>query len=402
VKVEGYIKNIVKELYFGQALSAAEISRRTNKSLPVTNKLITDCLEEGFMFDIGYAPSTGGRRPQMYSLKPDVVYIVAVAMDQLITRIVIMDAQNNYVTDVCKIDLPLQASQEGLIIVTEAINQLIVTSGIDKTKIAGIGVGMPGFVDVYHGTNNSFLNAGDKHITSYIQEVTGLPVFLDNDSSLIALAEQKFGEARNYNNVMVINIGWGIGLGMLINGQLFRGDTGLAGEFSHIPVFINNKLCSCGKTGCLETEASLLVIVEKAIKGLKEGRLSMLNNMHLGSVEETTEAIMDAALKGDTFAVGLFSETGYNVGRGAAILIHLLNPSLIILSGRGAVANKLWLAPVQQAINEHCIPKIAAHTDVMISSMGYQAELIGAAALVMEHYDQIEHHIKNLRKPVLN
>jgi predicted NBD/HSP70 family sugar kinase len=400
-KEEGYFKNIVKELYFGQSLSLADISKRTNKSLPLTTKLLGDCLEEGFVIETGYAPSTGGRRPQMYSLRSEAVYVIAVAMDQLITRMVIIDGQNNYVTDVKRIDLPLEQSQEGIVIVTKALNELISNSKIEKEKIAGIGIGMPGFVDIHQGINNSFLNVGDKRMADYIQNEIGIPVFLDNDSSLIALAEQKFGKARNRDNVMVINIGWGIGLGMLINGQLFRGDTGMAGEFSHIPVFINNKLCSCGKTGCLETEASLFLLVEKAIRELKEGRLSMLTNMDLGSVEDTAKAIMEAAAKGDTFAVGLFSETGYNIGRGAAILIHLLNPSLIVLSGRGAAANKLWLAPVQQAINEHCIPKIAQHTEVMISSLGYQAELIGAAALVMEHYAQIQHHVKQLRKSVL-
>jgi predicted NBD/HSP70 family sugar kinase len=95
---------------------------------------------------------------------------------------------------------------------------------------------------------------------------------------------------------------------------------------------------------------------------------------------------MEAAYKGDTFAVELFSKAGYNLGLGITILITLLNPELIILSGRGAAAGKLWLAPIQQAINEHCIPKIAEETQIRISTLGQRADLIGAAALVMENY----------------
>ena len=225
---------------------------------------------------------------------------------------------------------------------------------------------------------------------SYIQSVINLPVVIDNDSSLIALAELRLGRARHKKNVMVINIGWGIGLGVIMNGEIFRGANGFAGEFSHIPLFTNNKLCSCGKTGCLETETSLLVIAEKAIEGLKKGKISILKNLSLEHVEHTYKTIMDAAAKGDKFAVELLSEAGYNIGRGVAILIHLLNPELIILSGRGSVAGKIWLAPIQQAINEHCIPKISENTEVKISSLGYDAELIGAAALVMEHYDTLD------------
>jgi predicted NBD/HSP70 family sugar kinase len=177
---------------------------------------------------------------------------------------------------------------------------------------------------------------------------------------------------------------------MVLSGKLFRGANGFAGEFSHIPLFTNNKLCSCGKTGCLETETSLLFIAEMAIQGLQEGRISVLKNLSLENVEETYKKIIDAAIMGDKFAIELFSEAGYNIGRGVAILIHLLNPELVILSGRGSAAGKIWMAPIQQAINEHCIPKISENTSIQISSLGYEAELIGAAALVMEHYDTID------------
>ena len=245
--------------------------------------------------------------------------------------------------------------------------------------------------------NHSFLKTGkNKSIISTIESATGIPVLIDNDSSLIALAELKFGAARNKQNVMVLNVGWGIGLGMIIDRELFRGANGFAGEFSHIPLFTNNKMCSCGKSGCLETETSLLVVTQKAIEGLQQGKLTSLKNLSIEHIEESSQAILDAAVKGDKFSIELLSEAGYNLGRGIAILIHLLNPELIVLSGRGLVAGKLWLAPIQQAINEHCIPKIAENTEVEISSLDYQAELIGAAALVMDHYDELSFIKKNV------
>ena len=268
------------------------------------------------------------------------------------------------------------------------LNDYIKNSGIPKDKIAGIGIGMPGFVDVIKGINHSFLKTErGTSIVDTIENVVGIPVLIDNDSSLIALAELKFGAAQEKQNAMVINVGWGVGLGMIMKGELFRGHNGFAGEFSHIPLFTNNKMCGCGKSGCLETEASLGVIAEKAIHGLQQGKLSILKNLSLEHIEATSEAIMDAAVKGDKFAIELLSEAAYNIGRGVAILIHLFNPELIVLSGRGSLAGKLWLTPIQQAINEHCIPKIAENTEIEISSLGYQAELIGAAAFVMEHYD---------------
>lgn len=387
-----YKRNIVKQFYFAQSLSCADLCDKMDKSLPLVTKLINELMEEGKVIETGLAPSTGGRRPLMYSIKPDILYIVAVSMDQLVTRIALMDMHNNYVGEIHKIDLPLANNVQALSILTEAIDSFIQKSGVEIHKIAGIGIAMPGFIDVQKGVNYSFLHGSEGSITKHISRVVGVPVFIDNDSSLIALAELRFGAAGDDKNVMVINMGWGVGLGLILDGELYRGDNGFAGEFSHIPVFTNNKLCSCGKNGCLETETSLLVLVEKAIEGLVAGRVSSLKGIPRDNPEEANNIIIKSALEGDQFAVELLSEIGYKIGRGVAILIHLLNPKLIVLSGRGSMAGKIWQAPIQQALNEYCIPRLAHNATISVSNLGYNAELIGAATLVMENFERIKEH----------
>lgn len=387
-------RQLEKHLYFSKMLSCTDLSILTNKSLPFTTRFLNELIEQGNVIETGYANSTGGRRPQMYSLRNDLNYIITVAMDQLITKIGILDMHNNLVGEIEKIELPLKDNYQALGQLKDSLIAFIEKSAILKEKVIGIGISMPGFVDVKKGINHSFLSSGSESIVTYLESEIGIPVLIDNDSSIIGLAEMRLGTARGLKNVMVINISWGVGLGMILNGQLFRGNNGFAGEFSHIPVFKDNKkICSCGKTGCLETETSLLAIIEKAITGLEKGKMSALNNLSFEHVEQSCQAIMDAASKGDTFSVELFSEAGYNLGLGIAILITLFNPELIILSGRGAAAGKLWLAPIQQAINEHCIPKIAEDTQIKISTFGRRVDLIGAAALVMENYERIEVHL---------
>jgi glucokinase-like ROK family protein len=383
-----YKKKIVKHLYFSNMLSCADLSDKIHKSLPVTTKMLGKLIEEGWVAETGFAASTGGRRAVMYSLKPDVLYLVAVAMDQLITRIAILNMHNNQVRATEVFELPLTKNPQALATLTEKIDEVIKRSGISKNNIAGVGIGMPGFVDAIKGINYTFLESEQGSLTQYISSKIKLPVFIDNDSRLIALAELMFGSARGKKNAMVINVGWGVGLGMILNGELFRGHNGFAGEFSHIPLFLNNKLCSCGKSGCLETETSLLVVIEKANKGLKEGKISLLKELSTEHAERAFQEIISAAGKGDKFAVERLSESGYNIGRGVAILIHLLNPELVILSGRGSSAGKIWQAPIQQALNEHCIPQLASNTEIVISSLGYQAEITGAAALVMENFEK--------------
>jgi predicted NBD/HSP70 family sugar kinase len=313
-------------------------------------------------------------------------------MDQLVTQIAILDMHNRNVNSIELFELPLTKNPDAPAALADKINEIISRSGIPKNKIAGIGIGMPGFVNSAKGINYTFLETADVTISQYISTKVKLPVFIDNDSRLIALAELKFGAARHRKNALVINVGWGVGLGLILEGELFRGHDGFAGEFSHIPLFLNNKLCSCGKSGCLETETSLLVVIEKARLGLESGKLSTLKDKELSAdhPEKAFLNIVAAAGKGDKFAVEILSEAGYNIGRGVAILIHLLNPEVVILSGRGSSAGKIWQAPIQQALNEHCIPVLSANTGVEISALGYNAELTGAAALVMENYEREE------------
>ena len=384
-------KEIIKLLYFNKFLSIASLSNTLQKSIPLILKIVNELIEEGSVIETGFAPSTGGRRAVMYSIKINLKYIVAVAMDQFVTRIALVDVNNEITGAIKKVELPLAKNENALNLLTNCISDFIKVQSIEKQKIIGVGIGMPGFIDLDKGLNYSFLDSGNEDIRDIISEAIGLPVFIDNDSSLVALAELKFGAAVNKKNAMVINIGWGVGLGMILNSKLFRGQNGFAGEFSHISLFTNNKLCSCGKMGCLETETSLLVIVEKAKQGLADGRTSVLKDQIFNvDIETAFELIVRAAQNGDQFAIELISKAAYEIGRGVSILIHLLNPEIIILSGRGAMAGRLWKAPMQQAINEYSIPRLAAHTEIEISALDNRAELIGAAALVMENFEKVD------------
>jgi len=393
------LKNlIVKQLYFDKALSCAELSELFDKSIPSITKAVNELMSDGFVVEQGYAPSSGGRRPLLYSIKPDAMYILAVAMDQLSTRIQLLDLFNHPVAESLTLELKLQDNNEALNILVKSINTYIAKTNIAKEKIAGIGIGMPGFVNVRQSINYTYLNAGGKSLALYLREQTGLPVYIDNDSSLIAIAEQKFGIAKAQQNVMVINLGWGIGLGMIVNGEIFRGHNGFAGELSHIPLSDDDALCACGKRGCLETVASMLVVSQKAIEGIKSGRVTSLKNTDTTPSKALGDDILEAAGKGDQFAIELLSDAAYKIGKALAILIHIMNPQTIVLSGRGARAGKILLAPIQQALHKYCIPRLAESTQLLISNLGFDAELIGAAVLMMENFDK---EVKTVAK-VLN
>ena len=392
-----HLKNmIIKCLYFDKAMSCAELSELFDKSIPSIAKAVSELIDEGFVIEQGYAPSSGGRRPLMYAINARAMHILAIAMDQLSTRIQLVDLLNNPVSDLVIFDLKLQGNAKALNVLVENINTYINNSGVAKDSIAGIGIGMPGFINPEKGINYTYLDAVNKTLTQHIADETGLNVYIDNDSSLIALAEQKFGIAKTQKEVMVINLGWGIGLGMIVNGEIFRGKNGFAGEFSHIPLSEDGALCACGKQGCLEAEASMLVVSKKAIEGIGQGRVTSLKQIDEAHSKQMGDAIMDAAMNGDQFAVELFTDAGYKIGKALAILIHIMNPMAIVLSGRGARVGKILMAPIQQALHKYCIPRLSKGTELLISNLGFDAELIGAAVLVMENFD------KEVKGPLIN
>lgn len=377
---------ILSKLYFEGTLSVVELSNMAGKSIPHVTKALQELATEGFITENGLAPSSGGRRATVYSLKAERLFIVAVAMDQLYTTVLIMDVLNNPVIPVETHALRLLNNNLAHEELVQIINGVIERSGVNRNRIAGIGIGMPGFTNTKLGINYSYLTPpGEETLLRYLERCLELPVHIDNDSSLIALSELKFGLAKGKEEVMVINVGWGIGLGMIVNGGIFRGFTGYAGELSHIPISESDTLCECGKRGCLETEASLKVITEKAIREIKSGSVSGLK--YDERPEQMCEAIFVAANKGDQYAIELLSDMGYKIGKAIAILIHLVNPELIVLSGRGAEVGRILLAPIQQALNKYCIPRLSEFTAVKASTTGRRAELMGAAALVMENLE---------------
>lgn len=391
---------IIKQLFYRNILSVADIARLTKKSVPLVTNVIDELVQDGHVIEQGLAPSTGGRRAVVFHLNPDIEnYIVAVSMDQLKTQLIIYNMSSQIVLPVQSLNFDIKNEKHGIQKLVNLINISLDKAGILKTNVLGVGIGMPGFVNVEKGINYSqLIPEGDIGLRDYLTKELGLPVYIDNDSSLIALAELRFGGAMMRKDTLVVNIGWGTGLGMVINGELYRGSSGYAGEFSHIPLSENNALCSCGKRGCLEVETSLLVMVENSQQAIKKGAKSILQKLYNDKSIHPGEHFLSAVMQHDPLAISVLFTAAFHLGKGLATLIHIMNPEAIILSGRVSEVGKLLLPPIQQAINEFCIPRIAEQTTILMTDLGKDAALRAAASLVIENNRQLIHQ-KNKPMP---
>jgi N-acetylglucosamine repressor len=208
------------------------------------------------------------------------------------------------------------------------------------------------------------------------------------------LAEYRFGAAQGKRDVLVLNLDWGMGLGVITDGKLRIGTSGFAGEFGHIPFIDNGVLCHCGKRGCLETVASGSALARMAREGMQSGQHTLLSELSGQALEKIEpQAIIQAANEGDQYAINILAETGRNLGKGIAILIQLYNPELIIIGGKMAEARQYITTPIQQSINTYCMTQLRERTEIALSKLGQEAGILGPVATVMERI--FEHRIES-------
>ncbi len=377
---------IIRHLYLNGPNTNAEICNTFNFSLPTSMSLINQLTKEGVIIKKGRGESVGGRKPDLFTLKPGRFYVLSIHIDRFNITLAIVDNTNSTIIED---NIPSRISSEEDIVeslFTYASN-LLEKSEIDAEKLLGIGISMPGLVSSKEGKNFTYFLTGSESesLQAALNNKFKKPVYILNDAKSACLAEFRFGQAKNKKDVLVISMDWGIGLGIVMGGKMHTGSSGFAGEFGHIPMVEEGELCHCGKRGCLETVASGLALVNKAKKGLAMGETSLLSSMTNDPSELSPEIIIEAANRGDQFAINILSEIGINLGKGIAILIQIFNPELIILEGKIAEAKKFITTPIQQSINTFCMIQLKEKTRIIMSKLGKNSHLLGSTAAVVNN-----------------
>lgn len=379
---------LVKLIYTEGAKSNAEICRLLNISSPTSLILINELLCEGLIEKKGKGRSVGGRKPELYSLTDHSFYVLCIEMDRFKTEMAILDNNNNNITGIRSFPLQITEDKSAVNQLYEFAESLIQYSGIDTGKLVGIGISMPGLIDKDAGQNYTYLFSEEdtKTLQETLEEKFSKPVYIQNDVKTNALAEFRFGLASGKKDVLVLLIDWGIGVGIIMDGKLQSGASGFSGEIGHTPFASDGELCYCGKRGCLETVASGIALTKKARQGIHKGETSILTSLTEEEIERIEpKTIIDAANKGDQYAISILSDLGHNLGKATATLIQLFNPELIILGGKIADAKQYITIPMRHSINTYCMTRIREGVKIKLSNLGQDAGLLGSASIVMEN-----------------
>ncbi|MDN3202610.1 ROK family transcriptional regulator [Algoriphagus sediminis] len=388
VETKSYINKlkIIKNLYLNEANTASEICNQVGISLPTVNSLLTDLMESGEVIKHGRAESQGGRKPDLYRLAPNAFYVLSVDLSRFNMNLALYSCTHELVQSKKGYNISLNNEEKTLSHIGDKIEEFLKETNIPDDKIIAMGISMPGLVDSLEGVNYTYLKFGNKTLRENLERRFGKKVFLENDARAMTLAEFKFGAGKEYKNVLGVFVGWGIGLGVIIDGKLYQGSSGFAGEFSHCTIFDSRQETSTsGKKDCLEAVASGTAIVKKAQEAIEadpDSILARIVKSHEGNLDPSL--VVKAALSGDQRAITLISEAGLDLGRGISILIQLLNPELIIVGGSVAESDQYLLIPIQQALNVYCMAKSREKTKLSLYKLGDNVGLLGGVAVVNE------------------
>ncbi|MGE6218305.1 ROK family transcriptional regulator [Nubsella zeaxanthinifaciens] len=358
----------------------ADLCAELGLSAPKINNVLTDLIAEGLVKDFGKLQSRGGRKPNIYGLVMESGYFLGVDVKRSHINIGLTDLQKNLVHLKSNIPYSLNNSEESLDSLCELINNFIKEAPVKKEKILGAGLNLSGRINYATGYSYSFFHFNEEPLSRVIERSIGLRIFLENDSRAMAFGEFSAGVVHEEKNVLFLNMDYGMGVGIMINSQLYYGKSGFAGEFGHIPFFNNEIICSCGKKGCLETEVSGWALVRKFKEKLSEGSTSILSGMPIDDIK--LSHIIDAAIKDDVLAIELVAEVGEKLGKGIAVLINIFNPEMVILGGSLAETGEYIRLPIKSSLNKYSLSLVNNDTQLKMSKLGEKAGVVGACLLV--------------------
>ena len=375
-------RNIIAHMAVNGECTLSELTKELHISVPTITKLVQELVEENIVTDLGKVETPGGRRPNIFGLASSAIYFAGIYVGRDNMRCVITDLQNNIIVEHSDPSFELIDRPQCLERICANIEQFISTCGVERDKILGMGVCIVGRVNPDTGRSYKYFTSSEQSLCQILEERIGIHVLLENDTRARCYAEYTCGKSKDESNVIYLHMGRGVAIGIVVDGKLYYGKSGFAGEFGHIPFFDNELICSCGKKGCLETEVSGMAIEEKMSREIENGVNTILREQYNQQKTIHIDDIIAAAKNDDNLSIELIEEAGEKMGKAVAILINTFNPETVIVGGNLAAAGDYIMLPLKSATNKYSLSLVYKDTKFRISKMSENVGAWGVAMLI--------------------
>lgn len=375
-------KRIITYYMYNRSSTIPDLSKELDLSIPTVTKFIGEMCDEGYIMNYGKQETSEGRPPTLYGLTSDSGYFVGVDIKRFSLNFSLMNFVGDFIELKMGVPYEYENTVEGLDLLCKYIHEFIDSLEVGKDRILNIGINISGRVNPESGYSFSYFNFDERPLSEILAERFGFPVTIDNDTRAMTYGEMVKGAVKDEKNIVFINMSWGLGSGLIINGDIYTGKSGFSGEIGHFPVFDNEILCHCGKTGCLETEVSGMALHRNLLKSVREGRQSILSERIMKDEQSVTlDDIVEAINKEDLLCIELVEEIGQKMGRYLAGLINLLNPELVVIGGVLAETGDYILQPIKSAVRKYSLNLVNKDSAIVLSKLKERAGVIGACML---------------------
>jgi N-acetylglucosamine repressor len=382
-------KRLILSLMHGEgAVSQTRIVEKTAIRPGTVQSLLEELMKEGLLRVSGEGKSKGGRRPTLLEIDPDAFWTLGIDLDEERIFAGLVNLQGSITREVGRTRCRFQSQEDFLEVVKKAVRELV--SQVPKPiPLLGAGIGLPGFVDRQRGIARycSYYDwMRDVPVQELLEKEFGFPFRVDNDTVVAALGEKWYGAGKGVGSFLYADLGETVGMGIVIEGRLYTGATGDAGELGHTVIQRGGPLCICGNEGCVEGIASGMALRREAREQLRQGVVSLISDLSPEADDIPLETVLSAAQQGDKVAYKLITDMAGNLGLALSNAVNILNPELLILGGSFMGAGSIVTEVIAQSLRLHCLSPIATAVRVVASGLAEKAGILGASTLVSRRF----------------
>nr|WP_320057928.1 ROK family transcriptional regulator [uncultured Bacteroides sp.] len=376
-------KRIITHYIYNGSSTITDLSKELDLSVPTVTKFIGEMCEDGYLNDYGKLETSGGRHPSLYGLNPESGYFIGVDIKKFAINIGIINFKGDMAELKMNIPYKLENSIEGMNELCKIVLNFIKKLTINKEKILNINFNISGRVNPESGYSFSLFNFEERPLAEVLTEKLKYKVTIDNDTRAMTYGEYMQGCVKGEKDIIFINVSWGVGIGIIIDGKVYNGKSGFAGEFGHVNTFDNEIICHCGKKGCLETEASGAALHRILLERVRNGENSILTERVATENENplTLDEIISAVAKEDVLCIEIVEEIGQKLGKQIAGLINIFNPELVIIGGTLSLTEDYITQPIKTAIRKYSLNLVNKDSVIMTSKLKDRAGIVGACML---------------------
>ena len=364
------------------ASTIPEMSKAIGVSLPTTTSALNELIKEGLAREIGKKDNSSGRIPMVYDLIPTAGYFIGVNPEMNCLALAASDFAGNLITEKTRVPYVYENSPENLEEISRIINEFIESLPVSREEILQVCVNVAERVNPVLGNAYNMFTFLKESLVDKLTQLIQLPVCIENDTRSMAFAELIKGQCKGLKDAIFVNVCWGIGIGIIIDGKLYYGKSGYSGEFGHMTAYNNNIICHCGKIGCIETEVSGRALKRKLIEKIKEGKTSILSERVLKKNEDLSlQDILDAIAKEDVLSLATLQLIADELGKQLAGVINIFNPEMLVIGGEMSVTGDYLMLPVKMGIKKFSLNIMNEDSKIVTSSLKGLAGITGACLM---------------------